>query len=105
MSISQVLFLSLALGASEAPPTQTLPVQPPVRLAQVFTDLPGVVTQEEAEDRDRIFCEQTVVKREGNPTRGERYRTVNNCRRGNGPVFTSPRTPLSLERQKRGLDY
>jgi hypothetical protein len=100
----QTIFLSttLALGGLPA----ATPLSPaPVELAQVYTDLPGVKTPEEAFDATRIYCEQTVVEREGHPTFAPRYRTINNCRKGNGPVFQSPGTPRSIERQLRGLDY
>ncbi|WP_139093140.1 hypothetical protein [Pararhizobium polonicum] len=103
MLIPQAVLLSMALIAADIPPVAVLPA--PVQLAQVYTDLPGVKTPEEAEDAKRVFCEQSVIKAEGHPTFAPRYRTVNNCRRGNGPVFQSPGTPRSIERQLRGLDY
>lgn len=101
----QTVFLSASLLLSGtqaiAAPLSTAPVQ----LAQVYTDLPGVKTPEDAFDAKRIYCEQTVIKRDGYPTFAPRYRTVNNCRQGDGPVFQSPGTPRSIERQLRGLDY
>ena len=62
-------------------------------------------TQEEAEQAKVVVCEQSVIEIDGNPTYGPRYQTVNNCRKGDGPVFQSPRSPRSIYRQLRGLNY
>jgi hypothetical protein len=105
MLILQTVFLSASLVLPGVPATAAPLSTTPVQLAQVYTDLPGVKTPEEAFDAKRIYCEQTVVERKGNPTFAPRYRTINNCRQGNGPVFQSPGTPRSIERQLRGLDY
>ncbi len=105
MLIPQAVILSMALIASALPAAAASPWLEPVQPAQFYTDLPGVKSPEEAEDAKRIICEQSVVEIHGNPTYGQRYRTVNNCRQGNGPVFQSLRSPRSIERQLRGLNY
>ncbi|WP_426230940.1 hypothetical protein [Pararhizobium sp. DWP3-4] len=101
----QTVFLSTSLVLSAVPAVAAPLSTAPVELAQVYTDLPGVKTPEEAFDAKRIYCEQTVVEREGHPTFAPRYRTINNCRQGDGPVFQSPGTPRSIDRYMRGLDY
>ncbi|MBP1857766.1 hypothetical protein [Rhizobium herbae] len=105
MLIPQAAFLSMALLASVLPANAGSSWLEPVQPGQFYTDLPGVKSPEEAEDAKRIICEQSVVEIHGNPTHGQRYQTVNNCRKGDGPVFQSPRSPRSIERQLRGLNY
>lgn len=105
MLIRYATLLSLALIVHDAPPAAAESSGAPLQLAQAYTDLPGVKTPEEAEQAKVVVCEQSVIRVLRNPTYGPRYRTVNNCRRGNGPVFQSYRTPLSIERQLRGFNY
>ena len=105
MLIAQTVLFALALAASALPANAASPTLAPVQFAQAYNDLPGVKPPEEAEDAKRIFCEQSVIEIEGHPTYGPRYQTVNNCRKGDGPVFQSPRSPRSIERQLRGLNY
>ncbi|MCV9962204.1 hypothetical protein OIU34_09865 [Pararhizobium sp. BT-229] len=106
MLIPKTLLLSLALIGQSVLPAVAEPSLAPVQFGQVYTDLPGVKTQEEAEQEKVVVCEQSVVRLRGYPTYGlQRYQTVNNCRKGNGPVFQSPRTPPSIERQLRGFNY
>jgi hypothetical protein len=106
MLIPQALFLALSLIASGTPAIADTAVSaPPLHVAQVYTDLPGVKTPEEAEEAKTVVCEQTVVHHDNNPTYGEEYETINNCRKGNGPVFQSRNSPRSNERQLRGFNY
>lgn len=64
----------------------------PLQFAQVFNDLPGVTTQEQAEEAKRLKCEQVLVKRHVTSL-DPVYDTVNSCRRGDGPAFRSMRLP------------
>lgn len=71
--------------------------------AQTFQNLPGVKSQEQVERENRVVCDQVIVPRD--PTSTPRYKAVNFCRRGDGPVFQSGRLPPSIIRQLRGFNY
>lgn len=103
MLVRQILLLTLALASLPfvAPTAFAQQAQP----SQPYFDLPGVKTPEEAEQAKVVVCEQTVVHHENHPTHGEEYETINNCRKGNGPVFQSRNSPRSIERQLRGFNY
>jgi len=104
MLIPKAVLFSMALIVSAHPAAAGSVSPEPLQFAQVFSDLPGVTTQEQAEDAKRLKCEQVLVKRHITSL-DPVYDTVNSCRRGDGPAFRSMRLPPSIERQLRGFNY
>jgi hypothetical protein len=80
-----------------------LTIVPPAQ-AQVFHDLPGVVTTEEHEAEERVTCEPRYVPPPENSSRQIWGHTVYDCVRG-GVTITGSGQPLSRERNLRGLDW
>ncbi|ANH02820.1 MULTISPECIES: hypothetical protein [Shinella] len=76
----------------------------PVAGAQVFHDLPGVVTTEEHEAEDQVFCAPHYIPAPENSTKRHWGRTVYNCTRG-GVTSSGSNLPLSRERSLRGYDW
>ena len=76
----------------------------PTAGAQVFHDLPGVVTTQEHEAEDPVSCEPHYIEPPENSTRQRWGRTVYNCRRGD-VTSTSNTMPRSRERDLRGYDW
>ncbi|MCT7665920.1 hypothetical protein [Shinella kummerowiae] len=76
----------------------------PTAQAQVFHDLPGVVTTEEHEAEERVTCEPRYVPPPENSSRQIWGHTVYDCVRG-GVTITGSGQPLSRERNLRGLDW
>ncbi|OLP55520.1 hypothetical protein BJF92_12645 [Rhizobium rhizosphaerae] len=73
-----------------------------------FANLPGVKPQEPlVGGPDQLHCRQALVPQRDTvfSSANPRYDTVNVCRKGDGPEFSSPRLPPSIYRQLRGLDY
>ncbi|HTO29569.1 MAG TPA: hypothetical protein VL202_00085 [Pararhizobium sp.] len=105
MLIAKTLLLAMVLAAPSLVATAPAASAQQVQLTQVYPDLPGVKTPEEAEQAKVVVCEQTVIHHENHPTFGREYETVNNCHKGNGPTFQSRNSPLSIERQLRGFNY
>lgn len=70
---------------------------------EVFRDLPGVVTTEEHEARDKVVCVQKYVERPTNRWR-ELPRLMYSCTQGS-LTFEGNRLPPSNERELRGLDW
>ena len=76
----------------------------PVAGAQVFHDLPGVVTTEEHEAEDQVVCEPHYNPAPENSTKRRWGRTVYNCTRG-GVTSSGGYLPLSRGRSLRGYDW
>lgn len=82
----------------------TLLLAPAAAQAQVFHDLPGVVTTQEHEAEEQVVCEPRFVPAPENSTKRHYGRTVYNCTRS-GVTTTGSGMPLSRERNLRGLDW
>jgi hypothetical protein len=76
----------------------------PASQAQVYRDLPGVVTNEEHEAEPQVACVPRYVPPPENSTSRHYGRTVYDCTR-NGVTTTGSRMPPSRERQLRGLGW
>jgi hypothetical protein len=74
----------------------------PASGAQVFHDLPGVVTTEEAEEP--VSCSPHYIPPPENSTKRHWGHTVYNCTRG-GVSSSGTYLPLSRERSLRGYDW
>ncbi|OLP59140.1 hypothetical protein BJF93_04285 [Xaviernesmea oryzae] len=104
--ISGVLLLAALLGA----PALAAPLEVPQvdQQDEIFRNLPGVKPQEPLNGpADQVTCTQVLQARRDTvfSSSNPRYDTVNVCRKGNGPEFTSPRLPPSIYRQLRGFNY
>jgi len=76
----------------------------PAAGAQVFHDLPGVVTTQEHEAQDPVVCEPHYIPPPENSTKRHWGRTVYTCTR-NGVTSSGSTMPLSRERSLRGYDW
>jgi hypothetical protein len=76
----------------------------PVASAQVFHDLPGVVTTEQDEAEEAVSCSPHYVPPPENSTKRQWGHTVYNCTRG-GVTSSGSYLPLSRERSLRGYDW
>jgi len=76
----------------------------PAAQAQVFHDLPGVITTQEHEAEAQVTCEPRFVPAPENSTKRHYGRTVYDCTQ-NGVTSTGSFMPPSRERQLRGLEW
>lgn len=76
----------------------------PAAGAQVFHDLPGVVTTEEHDAEQQVVCEPRYEPAPENSTKQRWGRTVYDCLRS-GVTITGSGQPLSRERDLRGFDW
>ncbi|MEW9616679.1 hypothetical protein AB3G45_22985 [Shinella sp. S4-D37] len=76
----------------------------PAAGAQVFHDLPGVVTTQEHEAEDPVTCESRYIPPPENSTKRQWGHTVYSCRQG-GVTSSGSYLPLSRERSLRGYDW
>lgn len=82
----------------------TLLLSVPAAQAQVFHDLPGVITTQEHEAEEQVTCAPRFEPAPENSTQRHYGRTVYDCTR-NGVTTTGSGMPSSRERQSRGLDW
>ena len=104
MLIPKAVLFSMALIVSVHPAAAGSVSPEPLQFAQVFSDLPGVTTQEQAENAKRLKCEQVLVKRHItslDPVYG--YRQFLPPRRR--PCLPVDAPSPSIERQLRGFNY
>jgi hypothetical protein len=94
----ETMKIRLALAAL------TLLFAPAAVQAQVFHDLPGVVTTQEHEAEERVDCTPRYIPPPENSTKQHWGRTVYDCTRS-GVTSTGSGMPLSRERDLRGLDW
>jgi hypothetical protein len=76
----------------------------PAARAQVFHDLPGVISIEEHEAEEQVVCQPRYEPAPENSTRQRFGKTVYDCTRS-GVTVTGSGMPLSRERELRGLDW